>query len=253
MPETNLPVWYLQPGTKDDQGKFTRANQASAVLVAARKNGENEAHKFLVTVQHAIRPLEEPPRGLYYRAFRAWPPDFAYHDTLAKSAELFDDLTPAEGAPFAGAEDLAFLKIGDATGSPPAALIDDAQYTEDLEELKIAGYPGGEHLMTTHKGFVKPETYKNWRLVQRNVPDAIGIIGPGEGTPLKGVSGGGVFFRDRLIGIYRGMFEATGQHVLLPVSRLREWCQLRGYEMVSLAAIAQPSERAKEPDRYPKK
>jgi hypothetical protein len=238
MTETNLPVWYLQAGTVDAEGKFTTKGQASAVLVAARKKGENEARKLLLTVQHAIRS----PSGPYFTAFRAWPPDFGYNDTLAKSASIFDVLTPAENAPFVAPEDLAFLQIpADATGSPPAALVDDAEYTENLEELDIAGYISGEELIKDYKGLVKPAIYPNWRLVGKDVPSAIGILGPGNGTPADGVSGGGVFYRDRLVGVYRGMFKHTAQHVLLPVSRLREWCEQRGYEMASLAPIAQPS------------
>ncbi len=64
---------------------------------------------------------------------------------------------------------------------------------------------------------------------------AVGILGPGNGRPAGGVSGGGVFYKGRLAGLYRGAFIDTGEHLFLPITRLREWCDFRGYELVNPA------------------
>jgi hypothetical protein len=50
-----------------------------------------------------------------------------------------------------------------------------------------------------------------------------------------------VFLGDRYLGIYRGAFHTLGQHIFLPLTRIRDWLASRdgGWELVDLSVAAQ--------------
>jgi hypothetical protein len=238
----NLPVWYLQGGAMNAEGKFAPCSQASAVLVATRKKGENAARKLLLTVQHAMRSGSDKRSGPYHPEFRTWPPGVGYDAAQGIPVTIFPELTPKAATTLAEPEDLAFLELPpDKTGSPAAILLEDSLCQPDLAELEIAGYISGENLIKNHANIVKAAIHPEWRFVSMLPASAVGILGPGKGQPAEGVSGGGIFHAERLVGLYRGAFIGTGQHLFLPVKRLREWCELHGYELVSVGANATPS------------
>ncbi|HKB98804.1 MAG TPA: hypothetical protein VKD23_08465 [Terriglobales bacterium] len=144
-----LPVWYLQAGSADGAGNFQVHNQASAVLVAAQKKGENDARKFLLTVQHALRS-GDLRAGCYHTIFHAWPPSVGYNPATAIPVSILAELTPDATSPLAEPEDLAFLLLPrGATGSPVASLLEDALCQPNLDELNIAGTSAAIISLTT--------------------------------------------------------------------------------------------------------
>jgi len=228
----DLPVWYLQAGPKTAAGEFVFQSQASAVLLAVKNRKTKKIHKLLVTAQHALRTGADRRSGAYHPAIRVWPPAVGYHPSTGKFVTIFSELTPEEVAVLAEPEDFAFLELpADAGGSPPCRLAEDRNCIVGLEGLTIVGFVGGEANILNHNAKVEYASYLNWRFVSTDEAKGIRIVAPGEGIPDGGGSGGGVFHGDQFMGIYRGAFLTAGEHLFLPITRLREWCGLRGFDL----------------------
>jgi|GEM_PF-2574933 len=240
MPDQHLPIWYLQAGHVDSAGEFVAESQGSAVLVTARKHGEPRPRKMLLTAQHVLRsgtlPNGAPDQrnGAYHKEIRAWAPGTGFNDETAWRVEVNQDLMPDAASPLAEPEDLLFLDLPpDATGALPCRLLEDTDCKTGLGSLNIVGFISGSYLIQTHSGIVKAAEHPGWMFSGEDGVKAISILSPGQGAPGPGASGGGVFHGNQYAGVYRGLFGGTGQHLLLPVTRLREWCAGLGYELVN--------------------
>ncbi len=227
-----LPVWYFQSGKINEQDNFEDLGQASGVVVSVCDAAGNR-HRLLLTVQHALRSGEDKQSGPYHPAYRAWPPGRGYNDKTAVPLTIFEPLTPKNEDPFADAQDIAFLKLPpEAVGAPPARLIRNEQCLVDLHPLMIIGFIGGQALVDEHYGIVTYASHPNWRFVHQDLTSSRCILGPGDGAPGPGVSGGGVFKDEEFVGIYRGKYETTGLHLFLSIITIRLWCRERGFELV---------------------
>jgi hypothetical protein len=228
----DLPVWYLQSGEITNEGKFNDIGQASGVVVSVCDAAGNR-HRLLLTVQHALRSGADKQSGKFHPAYRGWPPGRGFNDGTAIPLSVFEPLTPKSEEPFADAQDIAFLKLPpEAAGSPPARLIRNEQCLLNLQPLTIAGFISGSDLVDTHYGIVTYATHPNWRFVHQDLTSSKCILGPGDGAPGPGVSGGGVFKESEFVGIYRGKYDTTGEHLFLSIITIRLWCRERGFELL---------------------
>ncbi len=230
-----LPVWYLQCGEAGPGTTFDIRGQASAVLVTVKNTTTQAIHKLLVTAQHALRSGVDQRTGPWHPAFLAWQPNAGYNPATAIPVTVFADLTPDSTQPLAEAEDFAFLELPrDATGSLSARLLPDVDCVPGLQSLNIVGFVDGQEIILNHNGRIEAGEHPNWHFVSHNNANAICVLGMGNGTPKAGASGGGVFRGEQYVGIYRGQFTHAGEHLFLPVSRIREWCGQRGYTLVPM-------------------
>lgn len=235
----NFPVWYLQAGRMAPSKEFVVESQASAVLVVVKSIKTAKTHKVLLTVQHALRTGTDKRSGPFHPTFRAWAPGYGYHNGTGIEVSVFSELTPDATGVFAEPEDLAFLELPvDATGSAPCRLAKNTDCAIGLGSLSVVGFISGDDLIQNHAGRVEYASHPNWRFVSADEVKGICILGPGDGSPAGGVSGGGVFKGDNFLGIYRGAFISTGEHLFLPITRVREWCRLREYDLVDPSATS---------------
>lgn len=221
---TISPVWFIAAGNQE----------GSAVLVWVRPVGGTVSELRLVTAQHLLRPPGQPG-GQYAPVVQGWVPGLPYTPANAITLEIDLVLTPPEAQPMVDPQDFAFLKLDrNATGTPPP-LLAEADCQVGLGNLTISGFPGGAQTNAVHGGIVTPVTYSAWTYVNFMPTTGAGILNPGMGTPVGGVSGGGVFSNGRYGGVYRGMYTAVGQHTFIPLAVLRQWCLQHGYELVNLS------------------
>lgn len=224
---TSLPVWFLRcaglpPGA-----------EASAAFILVRNRESNSIHSLLVAAQHSMRT--EKIQGGYYTEILAWPPGIGYNDQTAIKVTLFPKLSPPESNPWVEPEDLIFLEVpADQAGDEPCRVDLKCDFSAALFPLEIVGFDGGAALINAHRGIVKHASHPNWKLVGRDGPRAIGILGEGGIPPQWGASGGGVFLNGAYVGVYRGMYTKTGQHLFLPLDRVRRWCQMRNFDLINL-------------------
>lgn len=230
-----LPVWYLQCGEAGPGTTFDIRGQASAVLVTVKNTTTQAIHKLLVTAQHALRSGGDQRTGPWHPAFLAWQPNAGYNPATAIPVTVFAGLTPDSTLPLAEAEDFAFLELPrDATGSLSARLLPDMDCVPGLQSLNIVGFVDGQEIILNHNGRIEAGEHPHWRFVSHNNANAICVLAPGDGTPKAGASGGGVFRGEQYAGVYRGQFTRAGEHIFVPVSRIREWCRARGYTLVPM-------------------
>lgn len=229
---TTQPVWYLQAGQLDDQGRFQAERQASAVLVNLR-TPDAAPRPVLLTVQHALRSGPDQRDGPFHPEYRAWPPGVAYNDDMAVRVTLLAALEPNEAAPLAEPEDLAFLELPpNASGGYGVRLPAPMPAPGDAAPLSVVGYVAGADRFQDHQGIVVASVSPGWRWVSQNPIRGVGVLGGGGTGHGPGGSGGGVFRGEAYLGIYRGEFHRAGEHLFLPLARVQAWCALRGFELV---------------------
>lgn len=222
------PVWFIAAGNQE----------GSAVLVWVRPIGSKVSELRLVTAQHLLRQ-NKAPAGTYAIAIQGWLPGDGFNPATAVPLAIDTVLTPPENLPMAGSEDFAFLTLAPGFTGIPSPLLADALCQPVLNNITLSGYPGGAAFNAVHRGVVTPVVYAQCTFVDYLVAIASGILNPGLGAPVAGVSGGGVFSEGRYAGVYRGEFTAVGQHTFIPVNVLRQWCLSHGYELVDLPVTEQ--------------
>lgn len=240
-----LPVWYLQAGRLDDEGNFECRAQGSAVLVNVLRKEEAGPKQMLCTVQHVLRSDADPTLGKYagpfWQEYWAWPEGVEFVASNAWRLRVNAPLTPPESRAFEHHEDVAFLDFedllpGNFLSADPAR---DVVFDQTLTEINIIGYDAGKALITFGDDLVRPMGHKSWDYGGFNSKLKTAKINPGEGDPLPGASGGGLFHGGLLVGIYRGKLKTTNQHLFATINDIREWCRKKrpGFALAPGTAI----------------
>ncbi|MEZ0385439.1 MAG: hypothetical protein ACAI34_00125, partial [Verrucomicrobium sp.] len=170
-----------------------------------------------------------------------WPPGALF--TLKRSYELevHPILKPNEATAFSHASDLVFLKFKTAEPANSAAcLFPGDRFEENTNGFEVLGYDAGRLLIASHEDEVIPSPHPGWRYINYLEGSGSGVLAGGGTEPIPGASGGAVFRKHVLVGLYRGGFPKLAQHVFMLLPDIRRWCLLRGYTLVS---PAQPLKR----------
>jgi hypothetical protein len=206
---------------------------------------QGHPEQLLLTVQHAIRSQANPTTGTYngpyWTDYRAWPAGSHYFNKDSHTLEPHPVLVPDVAAPFSHATDLAFLRFPTGqTGHHAASLLRDEDCQKGTKGITVLGYDAGEELLYANEDEVIPGPHPGWQYLNYLEKKGAGTLAGGGTQPQPGASGGAVMREGRLAGLYRGAFPDIGQHVFMPLSRIRVWVSARKWELVDTPSAPRP-------------
>jgi hypothetical protein len=208
-----------------------------------------ETESIVITCRHVVESNNSLGK------VKVWPRGVAKTDEQSIHSDIID--VTSTQAP-EDARDLVVLKLRESFGyhgieNCACKPIDELTQIDTIP-VTIYGYPLGEQrLIKLSQGVVQPVFFDG--NVGSIAPSGIYSLHLTANNPTSGVSGGGVFYRDTLIGIYRGKYSSPGyqEGIIISSFWVMDICEKAGYvprvQETSLDIASPSSDLSNESDK----